>query len=101
MVRWEAGRPDGPLWSSAPIVLQDEHTIHYSPRLAYRKLCGSGCRRVAPDQRLEEEQEEFHTFLEKLRQARDKPEFDQFMADRARKADVTDVGRSDDDKPAA
>ena len=32
--------------------------------------------------RLEEEQDEFHAFLDKLRQARDKAEFDQFMADR-------------------
>ena len=57
--------------------------------------------REATLKRLEEEQEEFHTFLEKLRQARDKAEFDQFMADRARKADVTDVEASDDNKPAA
>ena len=32
--------------------------------------------------RLEEEQQEFQAFLERLRQARDKAEFDQFMADR-------------------
>ena len=32
--------------------------------------------------RLEEEQREFHSFLERLRQARDKAEFDAFMADR-------------------
>ncbi len=101
MVRWEAGRPDGPLWSSAPIVQQDERTIHHSPRLAYRKFLGSARRHVDPDQSIEEEQEEFHTFLEQPRQARDKAEFDQFMADRASKADVTDVEPSDDDKPTA
>ncbi|SLN75792.1 DUF2852 domain-containing protein [Oceanibacterium hippocampi] len=33
-------------------------------------------------QRLEEEQKEFFAFLERLRQAKDKAEFDQFMADR-------------------
>ncbi len=53
--------------------------------------------------RLEEEYEEFQGFLEKLRQARDKAEFDQFMADRARRADVTDVedenGKADE-KPS-
>jgi len=32
--------------------------------------------------RLEEEQKEFKDFLERLRQAKDKHEFDQFMADR-------------------
>ncbi len=33
-------------------------------------------------QRLEDEQQEFQDFLERLRQARDKEEFDLFMADR-------------------
>jgi hypothetical protein len=32
--------------------------------------------------RLEEEQREFHDFLERLRMAKDKAEFDQFMAER-------------------
>jgi hypothetical protein len=32
--------------------------------------------------RLEDEQGEFHSFLDRLRQAKDKAEFDQFMADR-------------------
>jgi len=35
--------------------------------------------------RLEEEQKEFKEFLERLRQAKDKAEFDQFMADRRRR----------------
>jgi hypothetical protein len=57
--------------------------------------------REATLKRLEEEQAEFHGFLDKLRQARDKAEFDQFMADRARQADVSDVESGDDsDKPA-
>jgi len=34
--------------------------------------------------RLEEEQKEFVEYLERLRQAKDKAEFDQFMADRRR-----------------
>jgi len=38
--------------------------------------------------RLEEEQKEFKDFLERLRQAKDKAEFDQFMADRRRRADA-------------
>ncbi|MCK6449702.1 MAG: DUF2852 domain-containing protein [Alphaproteobacteria bacterium] len=35
--------------------------------------------------RLEEEQKEFREFLERLRHAKDKAEFDQFMADRRRR----------------
>ncbi len=35
--------------------------------------------------RLEEEQQEFREFLERLRHAKDKAEFDQFMADRGRR----------------
>jgi len=38
--------------------------------------------------RLEEEQQEFHDFLGKLRMARDKAEFDQFMAQRRGRDDV-------------
>lgn len=45
--------------------------------------------------RLEEEQENFEAFLTRLREAKDKAEFDQFMDDRARKAsrddDATDA----------
>jgi hypothetical protein len=37
--------------------------------------------------RLEEEQDNFEAFLGRLREAKDKAEFDQFMDDRARKAD--------------
>jgi hypothetical protein len=37
--------------------------------------------------RLEEEQTNFESFLERLREAKDKAEFDQFMDERARKND--------------
>jgi hypothetical protein len=40
--------------------------------------------------RLEEEQREFQTFLERLRRARDKAEFDTFMADRRQRPANTD-----------
>ena len=40
--------------------------------------------RSATLKRLEEEQREFKDFLGRLRQAKDKAEFDQFMADRGR-----------------
>ncbi|MEX0286935.1 MAG: DUF2852 domain-containing protein [Paracoccaceae bacterium] len=38
--------------------------------------------------RLEDEQQEFERFLERLREAKDKSEFDQFMDERARQNDA-------------
>lgn len=40
--------------------------------------------------RLEQEQVDFEAFLERLREAKDKSEFDQFMDERARKASTRD-----------
>ncbi len=48
--------------------------------------------------RLEDEQEEFMTFLDRLRHAKDKMEFDQFMDERRRQASRPDAG-GDGDKP--
>ena len=46
--------------------------------------------------RLQEEQEEFVSFLDRLRHAKDKAEFDQFMAERRRNMDLdTDRDQSD------
>ena len=39
--------------------------------------------------RLEEEQEQFESFLDRLREAKDKAEFDQFMDERAKRDDGT------------
>jgi hypothetical protein len=39
--------------------------------------------------RLEDEQREFQEFLVRLREAKDKAEFDQFMADRRGRPDIT------------
>lgn len=51
-------------------------------------------------QRLEEEQQEFEGFLERLRQAKDKEEFDQFMAERRDKPEEPpEEPESEDDKP--
>jgi hypothetical protein len=41
-------------------------------------------------QRLEDEQREFTEFLDRLRRAKDKAEFDQFMADRRQRPPVPD-----------
>ena len=46
--------------------------------------------------RLEEEQDAFEAFLQRLREAKDKSEFDAFMDDRARAAKATN-----DDEPVA
>ena len=48
--------------------------------------------------RLEQEQENFEAFLQRLREARDKAEFDQFMEERARAA-AEDDSAEDDDAP--
>ena len=45
--------------------------------------------------RLEDEQEAFEAFLGRLREAKDKAEFDQFMDDRARNAKRADDAGSD------
>ena len=53
-------------------------------------------------QRLEDEQQEFQDFLERLRQARDKEEFDLFMADRkAAAASKPDVDGDEAPQPSA
>lgn len=50
--------------------------------------------------RLEEEQKEFTEFLERLRKARDKTEFDQFMAERRSGTQAPSSGESPEPKPA-
>ena len=50
-------------------------------------------------QRLEDEQQEFQDFLERLRQARDKEEFDLFMADRKANSDKTVDGKPEGEAP--
>lgn len=51
--------------------------------------------------RLEEEQEAFESFLQRLRAAKDKTEFDAFMEDRAKMNRETDVVPSEDSTPGA
>ena len=51
-------------------------------------------------ERLEQEQENFEAFLQRLRDARDKAEFDQFMEERASAAASDDEATQDDDKTA-
>ena len=46
--------------------------------------------------RLEDEQNSFENFLQRLRDAKDKAEFDQFMDDRAGKADAAKADEKED-----
>ena len=48
--------------------------------------------------RLEAEQKEFLDYLERLRQAKDKSEFDQFMSERGMQGEDIDVSKSPKDK---
>ncbi|MGB5808921.1 MAG: DUF2852 domain-containing protein [Polyangiales bacterium] len=49
--------------------------------------------------RLEEEQSEFQDFLKQLRMAKDRTEFDRFMADRSARASAEEDDSTDDDDP--
>jgi hypothetical protein len=51
--------------------------------------------------RLEDEQKEFTDFLERLRKARDKTEFDQFMAERGGGTQSASAGEAPEPKPAS
>jgi hypothetical protein len=57
--------------------------------------------RVATLKRLEDEQREFRDFLEKLRWAKDRSEFDQFMADRKSRPQSANKPEPDSGQPAA
>ena len=51
--------------------------------------------------RLEDEQIEFQSFLERLRHAKDKAEFDQFMDDRGSMPKEPPVAQGNEDRPSA
>jgi hypothetical protein len=64
------------------------HTRHHAAWSAMKPSGNSAFDAYKADtlRRLEEEQEAFESFLQRLREAKDKAEFDQFMDDRSRKA---------------
>ena len=85
----------------------------YNEEGAFRRNAGWGRRGAPPSsgnrafdeyreetlKRLEDEHNEFRDFLSNLRHARDKAEFDQFMADRkARAKDTPKAAKDDGDK---
>jgi hypothetical protein len=60
------------------------------PRTSYHEATGNRAfdeYRAETLRRLEEEQREFMEFLDRLRHAKDKAEFDEFMAERRRRSD--------------
>lgn len=69
-----------------------QHSHHYAARRMGGLTGNSAFDAYKADTlaRLEREQEEFESFLARLRASRDKAEFDQYMEDRARAAAETD-----------
>ncbi|SLN19026.1 DUF2852 domain-containing protein [Roseisalinus antarcticus] len=63
---------------------QSRHTYHSAMKSSGNSAFDSY--KTETLRRLEEEQASFEAFLERLREAKDKAEFDQFMNDRAHKA---------------
>jgi hypothetical protein len=65
------------------------NTRHSFGRSAYRSSGNTAFDAYKADtlRRLEEEQQNFESFLERLRDAKDKSEFDQFMDERARRTE--------------
>ena len=77
---------------------RSHHMTHYRTRHAAFKSSGNSAfdaYKADTLRRLEEEQENFEAFLQRLRESKDKAEFDQFMDERAHKA--RDTGRETDD----
>ena len=74
----------------------------HAHRSAYRAMSRSSgnsafdAYRTETLRRLEDEQRQFEDFLQRLREAKDKAEFDQFMDDRAKRRDEGDT----DEQPA-
>ncbi len=71
----------------------ERHQAWHSARAAMRPSGNStfDAYKTETLRRLEEEQSNFEAFLERLREAKDKAEFDQFMDDRARNAKTDDA----------
>ena len=74
----------------------------YGPRHLGRRDSGNSAfeeYKMETLKRLEEEQGEFQDFLQRLRHAKDKAEFDQFMTDRRNKPQTPPASESPDVQP--
>ncbi len=79
--RRHAGRGPWGQWQFPPAFRRGGCGFSYAPPSGNRAFDDY---RAETLRRLEDEQKEFVEYLDRLRQARDKAEFDQFMADRKR-----------------
>jgi hypothetical protein len=82
---------------------EGHHGWHgYHPRHLGRRDSGNSAfeeYKMETLKRLEEEQGEFQDFLQRLRHAKDKAEFDQFMTDRRNKPQTPPASESPDVQP--
>ena len=81
------------IWSKRMFTGCSKSRKHHVPRRAFAPSGNTAFDAYKADtlRRLEEEQDAFETFLQRLREAKDKMEFDQFMEDRAAKAREADA----------
>ena len=76
------------IWSKKMTNSRSSRRNHYHRSMHMSRSTGNTAFDAYRDEtlrRLQDEQENFEAFLDRLRQAKDKAEFDQFMEDRARK----------------
>lgn len=76
------------IWSNRMFSKSCRSTRRHTPHLASSGNSAFDSYRADMLRRLEDEQAAFQAFMERLREAKDKAEFDAFMADRAKAADV-------------
>ena len=76
------------IWSKRMFKASCRNRTHAMPRHGFKSSGNSAFDAYKSDtlRRLEDEQDAFESFLQRLREAKDKAEFDQFMDDRARRA---------------
>ncbi|WP_439524636.1 DUF2852 domain-containing protein [Marivita sp.] len=77
------------IWSKRMFNKSCNRSRHMSPKFTAMRSSGNTAFDAYKNEtlrRLEEEQENFEAFLGRLREAKDKAEFDQFMDDRAKTA---------------
>ena len=79
------------------------HVSRRSHRAAYKSSGNMAFDAYKGDtlRRLEEEQASFENFLQRLRESKDKAEFDEFMDDRTKNARDASASGENDDKDAA
>ncbi|RKF15171.1 DUF2852 domain-containing protein [Roseovarius spongiae] len=77
------------IWSNRMTCRKSDRSRRWSHSVQMTRSSGNSAFDAYRDEtlrRLQEEQENFEAFLKRLRQAKDKAEFDQFMEERAQKA---------------